>query len=261
MTLRIPGGRRFTPQPAARRRLHRVRAARGGVHRLERARPDHRGRAGRRGAGPDQPHRRRGGDDRRRALRAGHRRRQPGDRRGLDRHARTGLPRHRAARAGRAPAGRRRAVPAGGAADMACHRGVAGDAQPGSPDGGLVQGLQVAAQGPGAVGAEDRRRCARSTSGTSSWAMSTTCSPAVGGPHELGATGRSGPAPGRRSRAAPGARPARPWPAWSSGPARPACSPSCRCRRGTGTRPRAPARTTSWPRSASRAMTRSLSTR
>ena len=51
----IPGGRRFTPAAAARRGLHRVRAARGRVRRLERARADHRRRPGRRGAGPDQP--------------------------------------------------------------------------------------------------------------------------------------------------------------------------------------------------------------
>ena len=62
-------------------------------HRLGGTRPDP-GRRPRHGGAPtDQRHRRGGRDRRRRSLRAGHRRRQPGDRGRLDRHARSGLPR------------------------------------------------------------------------------------------------------------------------------------------------------------------------
>ncbi len=85
------------PAAAARRGLHVVRAARGRVLGLGRARPDRGRRPGRGGAGPDQPDRRRGRERGRRPLRAGHRRRQRRDHRGLHRHARPRLPRHRAA--------------------------------------------------------------------------------------------------------------------------------------------------------------------
>ena len=74
MQLRTPGGRRFTAAAAARRGLHVVRAARGGVLGLDRPRPHRRRRPGRGRAGPDQPDRRRGRERRRRPLRARHRR-------------------------------------------------------------------------------------------------------------------------------------------------------------------------------------------
>ena len=106
----VPGGLAAAPgagggplhrgSPAG-RGLRVVRAPRRRLDRLGRARPDPRRRPGRGGAAADQRHRRGGGDRRRRAQRAGHRRRQPGDRGRLDRHAGPAVPRRPAAGAGR----------------------------------------------------------------------------------------------------------------------------------------------------------------
>ena len=111
--LKRPGGRRFAAHPLPGEDYTGVRAARGGVLRVERARADRGRRARRRRARQDQPDRRRGRERGRRALRARHRRRQRRAGGGVHRDARAGLPRLRAARAGVRCGRARRAVPTG----------------------------------------------------------------------------------------------------------------------------------------------------
>lgn len=80
------------PEPTAGGRLRSLRAARGRLQRVGRARARACGRPSRGRVVPHQPDRRRGRDRRRPPQHPGHRRRHLRDHRRLDRHARAGLP-------------------------------------------------------------------------------------------------------------------------------------------------------------------------